>query len=164
MAARLPWFGAGGKAAITVRQLLTHTSGLRAWLPLYREPDREARLRRLREEAPQDPPGTAYRYSDLNLIVLQLLLEEVTGRPLDVLLRQRITGPLGLRRTRFAPPASWRAGTAATEDARPPWSALDRGWCGARCTTRTPTRGAASPGTQGCSPAPGTWRCWRARC
>ncbi|WP_374112404.1 serine hydrolase [Streptomyces sp. CC210A] len=127
VAARLPWFGARGKAAITVRQLLTHTSGLRAWLPLYREPDREARLGRLGEEAPQDPPGTAYRYSDLNLIVLQLLLEEVTGRPLDVLLRQRITGPLGLRRTRFAPPASWRPWTAATEDARPPWSGLDRG-------------------------------------
>ncbi|MCQ0021550.1 beta-lactamase family protein [Streptomyces somaliensis DSM 40738] len=127
VAGRLPDFGGGGKGGITVRQLLTHTSGLRAWLPLYREPTREGMLRLLWEERPLDPPGTAYRYSDLNMIVLQLLLEEVTGRPLDALLRERITGPLGMRRTRFRPPASWRPGIAATEDARPPWSGLDRG-------------------------------------
>ncbi|MCH0542985.1 serine hydrolase [Streptomyces sp. MUM 203J] len=127
VAARLPPFGRGGKGAVTVRQLLTHTSGLRAWLPLYREATRSGRLRLLWDEVPEDPPGTAYRYSDLNLIVLQLLLEEVTGRPLDVLLRERVTGPLGLRRTRFAPPGWWRPWIAATEDARPPWSGLDRG-------------------------------------
>ncbi|MFJ3161084.1 serine hydrolase [Streptomyces kanasensis] len=127
VAERLPEFGGGGKGGVTVRQLLTHTSGLRAWLPLYREPTREGRLRMLWEERPTDAPGTLYRYSDLNLIALQLLLEEVTGRSLDVLLWERITGPLGMRRTRFAPPASWRPRIAATEDARPPWSGLDRG-------------------------------------
>ncbi|WP_149182178.1 serine hydrolase [Streptomyces sp. TRM49041] len=127
VAGRLPEFGGGGKGGITVRQLLTHTSGLRAWLPLYREPTREGMLRLLWDEEPADPPGSVYRYSDLNLIALQLLLEKVTGRPLDVLLRDRITGPLGLRSTRFAPPASWRPRTAATEDAREPWSGLDRG-------------------------------------
>ncbi|URN18408.1 serine hydrolase [Streptomyces sudanensis] len=127
VAGRLPDFGGGGKDGITVRQLLTHTSGLRAWLPLYREPTREGMLGLLWRERPLDPPGTAYRYSDLNLIVLQLLLEEVTGLPLDVLLRERITEPLGMRRTRFNPPASWLPRIAATEDARPPWSGLDRG-------------------------------------
>ncbi|MEE1943149.1 serine hydrolase [Streptomyces sp. TRM 70361] len=127
VAGYLPEFGAAGKAGITVRQLLTHTSGLTAWLPLYAEPSREAVLRRLWREAPLDPPGTVYRYSDLNLVVLQLVLEEVTGEPLDVLLRRDVTGPLGLRRTRYNPPASWRPRIAATEDARPPWSGLDRG-------------------------------------
>ncbi|WP_175409206.1 serine hydrolase, partial [Streptomyces sp. TRM64462] len=129
VADRLPEFGrgGGGKADITVRQLLTHTSGLRPWLPLYREPTREAMLRLLWDDVPADPPGTVYRYSDLNLIVLQLLVERVTGRPLDALLRAWVTGPLGLRRTRFAPPASWRPWIAATEDARPPWSGLERG-------------------------------------
>ncbi|MEU3821563.1 serine hydrolase [Streptomyces sp. NPDC030392] len=127
VAERLPDFGGGGKAGITVRQLLTHTSGLRAWLPLYEQPTREGKLRMLWDERPLNPPGTVYRYSDLNLIALQLLLEEVTGQPLDVLLRERITGPLGMRRTRFNPPASWRPGIAATEDARKPWSGLDRG-------------------------------------
>ncbi|GAA1190641.1 serine hydrolase domain-containing protein [Streptomyces hebeiensis] len=123
----LPEFGAAGKQDITVRQLLTHTSGLRAWLPLYAEPTHEGRLRLLWNEAPTSPPGTAYLYSDLNLIALQLVLEHVTGRRLDRLLHDEITGPLGMRRTRYNPPASWRPGIAATEDARPPWSGLDRG-------------------------------------
>ncbi|MFF9500774.1 serine hydrolase domain-containing protein [Streptomyces sp. NPDC014656] len=127
VAAYLPEFGRAGKAGITVRQLLGHTSGLRAELPLYEAPDREARLRLLWEDAPVDPPGTAYRYSDLNLIALQLLLERITGHGLEALLRDGITGPLGMHRTRFVPPPSWRAETAATEDARRPWARLDRG-------------------------------------
>ncbi|MER7623239.1 serine hydrolase [Streptomyces sp. NPDC126503] len=127
VAAYLPEFGGGGKQDVTVRQLLTHTSGFRAWLPLYKEPTREARLRLLWQEVPAHPPGSAYLYSDLNLITLQLVLEEITGRGLDALLHDEITGPLGMRRTRFAPPPSWRPGIAATEDARRPWSGLDRG-------------------------------------
>ncbi|WP_330177255.1 serine hydrolase [Streptomyces sp. NBC_01498] len=127
VAAYLPEFGGAGKQDVTVRQLLTHTSGLAAWIPLYEEPTREGKLRRLWAQAPTSPPGTVHRYSDLNLISLQLVLEEITGRTLDVLLREEITGPLGMRRTRFNPPASWRPGIAATEDARPPWSGLDRG-------------------------------------
>ncbi|GAA2771218.1 serine hydrolase domain-containing protein [Streptomyces showdoensis] len=125
--AYLPEFGGGGKGDITVRQLLTHTSGFRAWIPLYEEPTREGRLRRLWNEVPAHPPGTAYLYSDLNLITLQLILEGITGRPLDELLRTEITAPLGMRRTRFNPPPSWRPSIAATEDARAPWSGLDRG-------------------------------------
>ncbi|MFD3336402.1 serine hydrolase [Streptomyces sp. NPDC058700] len=125
--AYLPEFGGGGKREVTVRQLLTHTSGLRAWLPLYEERTREGRLRLLWDEGPAHSPGTAYLYSDLNLITLQLVLEEITGHGLDVLLHDEITAPLGMPRTRFAPPLSWRPGIAATEDARPPWSGLDRG-------------------------------------
>ncbi|RDG38459.1 serine hydrolase [Streptomyces corynorhini] len=123
----LPEFGGAGKREITVRQLLTHTSGLRAWLPLYTEPTREGKLRMLWRESPAHPPGTVCVYSDLNLITAQLLLERITGRPLDVLLRDEITAPLGMRRTRYNPPPSWRPFIAATEDARPPWSGLDRG-------------------------------------
>ncbi|WP_197364296.1 serine hydrolase domain-containing protein, partial [Streptomyces clavuligerus] len=123
----LPPFGAAGKAEITVRQLLTHTSGLRSWLPFHREPTPEGRLRMLWEEVPAKPPGSAYLYSDVNLIALQLILERLSGRPLDALLHEEITAPLGMHRTRFNPPASWRPLIAATEDARPPWSGLDRG-------------------------------------
>ncbi|MDX3854506.1 serine hydrolase [Streptomyces sp. AK02-01A] len=123
----LPEFGGGGKQDITVRQLLTHTSGFRAWIPLYAAPTREGKLQLLWDEAPASPPGTVYLYSDLNLISLQLILEEITGRPLDALLRSEITAPLGMHRTRYNPPASWKPKTAATEDARPPWSGLDRG-------------------------------------
>ncbi|GGU94663.1 serine hydrolase [Streptomyces litmocidini] len=127
VAAYLPEFGGGGKQDVTVRQLLTHTSGFRSWIPLYREPTREGKLRLLWAEPPANPPGSAYLYSDLNLIALQLVLEEITGRGLDVLLHDEITAPLGMHRTRFNPPPSWRPGIAATEDARRPWSGLDRG-------------------------------------
>lgn len=127
VASYLPEFGSAGKEDITVRQLLTHTSGFRPWIPLYREPTREGKLRMLWAERPASAPGSAYVYSDLNLITLQLILERLTGRPLDVLLHDEITGPLGMERTRFNPPPSWRPRIAATEDARPPWSGLDRG-------------------------------------
>lgn len=127
VAAYLPEFGAAGKQKVTIRQLLTHTSGFRAWLPLYQEPTYEGKLRRIWNEAPVGPPGTAYLYSDLNLISLQLVLERITGRTLDALLSTGITAPLGLDRTRFNPPASWKPDIAATEDARAPWSGLDRG-------------------------------------
>ncbi|MEU3774190.1 serine hydrolase [Streptomyces sp. NPDC032472] len=123
----LPEFTGGGKELITVRQLLTHTSGLRSWAPFYRESTRAGQLRLLWSVVPQEPPGTVYRYSDLNLITLQLLLERITGHPLDVLLQDEITAPLGMHRTRYNPPLSWRRVTAATEVQRPPWSGLDRG-------------------------------------
>lgn len=127
VASYLPEFGAAGKQDVTVRQLLTHTSGFRAWIPLYNAPTREEKLRLIYDEAPLNPPGTAYLYSDLNLISLQLVLERITGRPLDALLHEEITGPLGLTGTRYNPPASWKPRIAATEDARRPWSGLDRG-------------------------------------
>lgn len=158
VASYLPDFGRAGKQNMTIRHLLTHTSGFRAWIPLYSAPTYEEKVQLVYDEAPVSAPGTAYLYSDLNMISLQLVLEEVTGRTLDVLLREEITKPLGLTRTRYNPPASWRPGIAATEDARKPWSGLDRGWCGARCTTRTPSAWAASPDTRGCSPARGTSR------
>ncbi|WP_419993121.1 serine hydrolase [Streptomyces boninensis] len=127
VASYLPEFGAAGKEAVTIRQLLTHTSGFTSWIPLYEEPTWEAKLQRLWKQPLANPAGTKYLYSDLNLISLQLVLEELTGKKLDVLLRDEITGPLGMTRTRYAPPASWQPKIAATEDARKPWSGLDRG-------------------------------------
>ncbi|WP_374205137.1 serine hydrolase [Streptomyces sp. TRM72054] len=127
VASYLPEFAGAGKQDITVRQLLTHTSGLRAWIPLYNAPTYEEKLRLIWDEAPVSAPGTRYLYSDLNLISLQLVLEKMTDLGLDALLRKEITAPLGMHRTRFNPPPSWRPRIAATEDARKPWSGLDRG-------------------------------------
>ncbi|MFC9246105.1 serine hydrolase [Streptomyces sp. NPDC057136] len=127
VASYLPDFAGGGKQDITIRQLLTHTSGFRAWIPLYKEPTREGKLGLLWKEVPASAPGTAYLYSDLNLISLQLVLEKITGRALDALLRDEITAPLGMHRTRYNPPAAWKPKIAATEDARLPWSGLERG-------------------------------------
>ncbi|KAA0929946.1 serine hydrolase domain-containing protein [Streptomyces apricus] len=127
VASYLPDFGGAGKQDVTVRQLLTHTSGFRSWIPLYSAPTYEEKLQLIWEEALRNPPGSTYLYSDLNLISLQLVLERITGRSLDVLLRTEITAPLGMRHTRYNPPPSWRPRIAATEDARKAWSGLDRG-------------------------------------
>ncbi|MFD8812019.1 serine hydrolase domain-containing protein [Streptomyces sp. NPDC059627] len=120
--AYLPDFHGVAAHGTTVRQLLTHTSGLRPELPLYDCPDDTARLDLLRAEAPSSAPG-AYRYSDLNMLLLQHVLERITGRPLDVLVRDGITRPLGMTDTDFGP----CPGAAATEDQRRPWAKADRG-------------------------------------
>ncbi|MEU1848793.1 serine hydrolase domain-containing protein [Streptomyces sp. NPDC019990] len=120
--AYLPDFTAAARHGLTVRQLLTHTSGLRPELPLYDYADDARRLAALRSEPPTGAPGT-YRYSDLNMLLLQHVLERVTGRTLDVLVRDGITRPLGMTATDFGPcPAA-----AATEDQRRPWAKADRG-------------------------------------
>ncbi|GGZ10764.1 esterase [Streptomyces poonensis] len=119
----LPEFRAAAEHGITVRQLLTHTSGLRPELPLYECASDASRLALLRAEAPTARPGTARRYSDLNMLLLQHLLERVTGRTLDGLVRDGITRPLGMTATGFGP----CPGAAATEDQRRPWAKADRG-------------------------------------
>ncbi|MFG3202002.1 serine hydrolase domain-containing protein [Streptomyces sp. NPDC048192] len=118
----LPDFHAAAAHGITVRQLLTHTSGLRPELPLYDCPDDASRLALLRAEAPVAEPGR-YLYSDLNMLLLQAVLERITGRTLDVLIADGITRPLGMTATAFGP----CPGAAATEDQRRPWAKADRG-------------------------------------
>ncbi|WTF11800.1 beta-lactamase family protein [Streptomyces sp. NBC_01613] len=120
--AYLPEFRAAARHGITVRELLTHTSGLRPELPLYDCADDTERLAMLRAEAPVGVPGT-YTYSDLNLLLLQYVLERITGRTLDVLIHDGITRPLGMLSTDFGP----CPGAAATEDQRRPWAKVDRG-------------------------------------
>ncbi|HEY5835874.1 serine hydrolase domain-containing protein [Streptomyces sp.] len=127
VAGYVPGLTAAAAHGITVRHLLTHTSGLRPELPLYDLPDPEQRAARLAAEEPLTAPGTARCYSDLNLLLLHTVLEHITGRPLDRLIADGITGPLGMADTRFRPPASWLPRIAATEDQRKPWGKLDRG-------------------------------------
>ncbi|SEC60367.1 CubicO group peptidase, beta-lactamase class C family [Streptomyces sp. 2224.1] len=121
--ADLPAFAPG----ITVRRLLTHTSGLAPELPFHDHRTRAAQLALLWTEAaaPSGRPGAAHRYSDLNLIALQLLLEQRTGHRLDALIRDGITGPLDMSSTTYGPLAP--QGVAATEDQRRPWAKADRG-------------------------------------
>jgi CubicO group peptidase (beta-lactamase class C family) len=122
VAAYLPDFDAAAKHGITVRQLLTHTSGLRPELPLYDYASQATRLARLRAEEPVGAPGT-YCYSDLNLLLLQYVLERVTERTLNVIVRDCITRPLGMTATGFGPSPD----AAATECQRRPWAKVDRG-------------------------------------
>ncbi|MFC5632218.1 serine hydrolase domain-containing protein [Streptomyces bullii] len=120
--AYLPDFEAAVRYGITVRQLLTHTSGLRPELPLYDCADDTERLALLRAERPAGAPGT-YCYSDLNMLLLQHVLERLTGRTLDTLVHDGITRPLGMTATDFGPCPR----AAATEDQRRPWARADRG-------------------------------------
>lgn len=123
----VPEYAGGGKQDITIRQLLTHTSGLRADIAFYKLAGRQEMLRALWNEKPVNPPGTVYLYSDLSMISMQQVIERVTGKGLDVLVAEEITGPLGMTSTRYNPPASWKPRIAATEVARLPWSGLNRG-------------------------------------
>ncbi|HEY7485363.1 MAG TPA: serine hydrolase [Streptosporangiaceae bacterium] len=127
VASYLPDFAQHGKDVITIRQLLTHTSGLRPDLPFFNYPTREAQQAALYAETPQATPGTAYIYSDLNLITLQFVLEKITGRPLDDLVRDGITRPLGLTDTGYNPAASLRPRIAAEEYEHVPPAQVDRG-------------------------------------
>jgi len=112
-----PEFTGEGKAAITLRQLLTHTSGLREDLDLRQKwSGRETALRLILAEKPVSPPGTRYRYSDINFEVLGELLERVSGLPLEVYCQRHIFTPLGMRDTTFKPEKSARI--APTEGGR----------------------------------------------
>ncbi len=112
--AYLPEFAASGKESVTVRHLLTHTSGFTSWLPLYsRYPDKASRIQAVMDAPLKNAPGSTYLYSDLNLITLGVLVERLTGRGLDEVVRERITAPLGMADTGYNP--ADRTRTAATE-------------------------------------------------
>ncbi|MEO8435658.1 MAG: serine hydrolase domain-containing protein [Pyrinomonadaceae bacterium] len=110
-------FDRADKHALTLRQLLVHTSGLPAWRPLYitsgGEP--EAALGAIASEPLEHEPDTKVVYSDLNFIVLGLLLERLTGKRLAVLARKDIFEPLGLKRTFFNPDQTMQTEVAASE-------------------------------------------------
>lgn len=121
VADHLPAFAANGKADVTIEQLLTHTGGLPAWLPLYSAyPDVESRLAAVYAVKPTSEPGTRYVYSDIGLITLGKVVETVSGQPLDEYVGAQITGPLGMTDTMYNPPAELLPRIAATE--YQPWT------------------------------------------
>jgi CubicO group peptidase (beta-lactamase class C family) len=129
MAAYLPEFAAGGKATVTVRHLLTHTSGLPAFLPLYRtHPTPETRLAAALTTpvTAGSTPGGRYVYSDLGLIALGALVERVTGKGLADTVHDGITGPLRMRATGYRPGPELRSRIAATE--YQPWAGRGLVW------------------------------------
>jgi uncharacterized protein YbbC (DUF1343 family)/CubicO group peptidase (beta-lactamase class C family) len=111
-----PEFGANGKSEITVRELLTHYSGLRPDLdPGSANPGYAGTIKMIAEETPIAPPGTRFIYSDINFEALGELVRKISGEPLDTYCRDHIFGPLGMRDTTFRPPRSWRSRIAPTE-------------------------------------------------
>jgi uncharacterized protein YbbC (DUF1343 family)/CubicO group peptidase (beta-lactamase class C family) len=107
----LPEFAQNGKEDITVRQLLTHYSGLAPDLDLKTAWEgKETAYRMAFAETPQDAPGSKFSYSDINFIVLGALVERVSGETLDEYAARHIFQPLKMARTRFLPPLDRRAG------------------------------------------------------
>jgi uncharacterized protein YbbC (DUF1343 family)/CubicO group peptidase (beta-lactamase class C family) len=107
----LPEFAQNGKADITVRQLLTHYSGLEPDLDLKTAWEgKETAYRMAFAETPQDAPGSKFAYSDINFIVLGALVERVSGETLDEYAARHIFVPLKMMHTRFVPPLALRAG------------------------------------------------------
>jgi len=116
----LPEFAAHDKGAITIRQLMTHTSGLRPDLPLEEEFDgADEAIRRANAETPIAPPDERFAYSDINFFLLGHIVQVVSGERLDRYARAHIFEPLGMRDTTFLPPDTLRSRIAPTERCRP---------------------------------------------
>ncbi|MCH2172143.1 beta-lactamase family protein [Myxococcota bacterium] len=137
----LPEFAERDKEEVTLRHLLTHSSGLKPWRPFHEtlmekelksgqrwigsENGRKFVLDRTLRSAPVHEPGEAAVYGDLDFIALGALVESVSRRRLDEFCSERIFGPLGMKDTFFAPvvegvtgsslPDALRRRVAATE-------------------------------------------------
>jgi uncharacterized protein YbbC (DUF1343 family)/CubicO group peptidase (beta-lactamase class C family) len=106
----------GGKSSITVRDLMTHFSGLRPDLDL--EPawsGYETGIQRALIDKPASPPGQSFVYSDINYELLGEIVRRVSGKPLDQFAREEFYQPLGMRETTFRPPAALVPRIAPTE-------------------------------------------------
>jgi CubicO group peptidase (beta-lactamase class C family) len=113
----LPEFDRPDKKAITIRELLTHTSGLPAWRPLYilAEGEVDRVLGAIANLDLEYQPGTRVIYSDLGFITLGLLLERLTGKRLYELAQSEILLRLNLEHTFFNPARAMQTGIAACE-------------------------------------------------
>lgn len=120
----LPTFRTALRRSVSLRHLLTHTSGLPGWLELWSGwPDPEARRAAVLSVPLERGPGASFTYSDLGFLTAGWLAETVTGRSLAELVQERVCAPLGLVDTGFLPDAARVARCAATEDE----SAVGRG-------------------------------------
>ena len=113
----VPAFQGPNKERVMIRHLLTHSSGLPAWRPLYAESaDREHALALVDTTPLMRQPGDTFVYSDLGAMVLAQAVQAVSGQRLDDFLAARLFGPLGMTSTRYLPPESWRSRIAPTEN------------------------------------------------
>lgn len=113
----LPELDRQDKRDITLEHLLTHTSGMPAWVPFYLKGSSiEEYLGQLRDRPPEQPPGSRVVYSCAGFILLGEILQRCATAGLDRLTRDLIVSPLDLAGTTFLPPPSWHRRVAATED------------------------------------------------
>ncbi|HXE76352.1 MAG TPA: glycoside hydrolase family 3 N-terminal domain-containing protein [Candidatus Xenobia bacterium] len=117
----VPEFGRGPdadtKKLVTVRQLLTHSSGLPARAALFETVhSRREVIERTLALGLESAPGVRSRYSDMGIITLGEVLERLSGRRLDDFLRDNLFQPLGMSHTLYNPPRGWRERIAPTEE------------------------------------------------
>lgn len=111
----LPRFTGSGKEQVTVRMLLNHTSGLRSYLPLFQlARTRDSAIALLYREPLRRKPGATPEYSDLNFLLLGLMVERVSGEPLDRYVTRAVLDSAGLIHTVYRPADSLRRRTAPT--------------------------------------------------
>ncbi|HJT31563.1 MAG TPA: serine hydrolase domain-containing protein [Pirellulales bacterium] len=118
----LPEFGQKGKAAITVRQLLTHRSGLIADNPIEdfaAGPDQA--IQKIFAAKPPHEPASTFVYADVGFIVLGELVRRVSGEGVHQFMAQRVFGPLGMSETGYLPPEELRGRAAPTERRNDRW-------------------------------------------
>ncbi|MFL6281039.1 MAG: serine hydrolase domain-containing protein, partial [Vicinamibacterales bacterium] len=116
----IPGFERYGKADITVRHLMTHTSGLRPDVDLGDAwSGSDTAISIAVEEVPTFPPGERFVYSDINYFLLGEIVHHVSGETLDRFSHDRIFAPLGMTDTMFLPPANIRGRIAPTEKCTP---------------------------------------------
>jgi beta-N-acetylhexosaminidase len=101
---------------VTVRHLMTHTSGLPPFKEYWRtSTSKQETLRRIFAEPLEYEPGTKVVYSDLGIILMAEIIQRLTGKPLDVLANENIFGPLGMKRSMYNPPKTAWPEIAPTE-------------------------------------------------
>ena len=104
---------------VTIRHLLTHTSGLPAYVRLFEHANSRNELLAAAYATPLEAdPGVRTEYSDIGFILLGDILEKITDEPLDQFCQREIFNPLGLKHTRFCPPPEWRNQIPPTRDDR----------------------------------------------
>jgi uncharacterized protein YbbC (DUF1343 family)/CubicO group peptidase (beta-lactamase class C family) len=107
-------FSGEGREAITVRHLLTHTSGLPAGLTRAGWTGYSEAIAQACRERPSEPPGISFRYSDVNFILLGEVVHRVSQLPLDQFANRELFQPLRMNDTRFLPPTDRQARIAPT--------------------------------------------------
>ena len=111
-----PAFKSNGKEDITVRDLLTHYSGLKPDIPLDSGwSGYDVALEKVIDEKPLSPPGMRFLYSDINFIALGEIVRRVSGKSLDTYCDEQIFKLIGMKNTFFSPPASLQNCIAPTQ-------------------------------------------------
>ncbi|ASN04532.1 serine hydrolase [Virgibacillus necropolis] len=116
----IPEFAQNGKGAVTIADLLTHTSGLTPWQPTYLHANNSREVLQYINKLPLEyETGTDRRYSDFSFMTLGFVIEKVTGKRLDVYLETAIYKPLKMKDTMFTPPEKLNKKIAATSWGNP---------------------------------------------